>query len=321
MTESEVAARLLSLMTTPQLKSKPMKYNDRPHVYDDRRYELGIALKFTVQVIEATSRNNKDAVPSQPKDDVAIDIAVDGDTDRNVDGDPIDTFDMGCGGDVVTQDVESGIRYDERSYSEAGGRFGHNQVLDLLDHKADNGEIEWAYQLVASRVHPDENTAPRAGEIFEAVVIAYETLSDPQKCREFDLTVEETSGGQHHQALERNNSEEDKPGETACIGRCIYHFACPLAFFFVVGIPCIAGVLLAYSPLAGLTLFGCWALCHFLLALDDIYHFACPLAFFFVVGIPCIAGVLLAYSPLAGLTLFGCWALCHVWLGLDEILE
>jgi hypothetical protein len=107
-------------MTTQQLKSEPMKSNDPPHAYDDRWYEMGNALKSTMQVVEATSRNDdEDAVPSQPKDDVAIDIAVDVDTHRNVVGDPCDTSDMGRGGDVVTQDVANGIGNDERSYLEA----------------------------------------------------------------------------------------------------------------------------------------------------------------------------------------------------------
>jgi hypothetical protein len=115
MTESEVAARPLSSKTTQQLKSEPMKSIEPPHAYDDRWYEMGIALKSSMQVVEANSRNNdEDAVPSQPKDDVAIDIAVDGDTDRKVDGDPIDTSDMGRGGDFVIRHAGCRERYPER---------------------------------------------------------------------------------------------------------------------------------------------------------------------------------------------------------------
>ena len=101
-------------------------------------------------------------------DVVAIDVDLDGDNDRDVDGDPIDTSDMGRGGDVTMQGIENGIGNDGRTYIEAqssvvtlvlrakasGGQFSHYRVLDRSDHKANNSGIEWAYQMLASRVHP-----------------------------------------------------------------------------------------------------------------------------------------------------------------------
>jgi hypothetical protein len=48
-------------------------------------------------------------------DVVAIDVDLDGDNDRDVDGDPIDTSDMGRGGEAATQDIENSIGNDERS--------------------------------------------------------------------------------------------------------------------------------------------------------------------------------------------------------------
>ena len=167
MMKPEEVAWPMSSMTAQQQKLEPMKSNDPSFVFDCQD-NLEFSLKSTMQVVEGIIRNEEDVMPSPPRDDVTIDIELDDDTDRDVDDDPIDTSDMGRGGDVTMQGIENGIGNDGRTYIEAqssvvtlvlrakasGGQFSHYRVLDRSDHKADNSGIEWAYQMLASRVHP-----------------------------------------------------------------------------------------------------------------------------------------------------------------------
>jgi len=71
-----------------------------------------------------------------------------------------------------------------------GGRGAHYRVL-CVDSKCDEGALKKAYRKRALKLHPDKNTAPHADEAFKAVGLAYATLSDAQKRREYDLTGEE----------------------------------------------------------------------------------------------------------------------------------
>ena len=65
------------------------------------------------------------------------------------------------------------------------------ETLDLykilqLDKTASKEEIRVAYRKLVLKYHPDKNKADGAAEMFRAVQIAYDTLSDEQKRHNYD---------------------------------------------------------------------------------------------------------------------------------------
>ena len=128
------------------------------------------------------------------------------------------------------------IGTDGRSYTEAqscivasvlatkaaGGRWAHYRVMGISDNKADDAEIKRTYRQMALKLHPDKNSAPRADEAFKAVGNAYEMLSDPQKCRLYNMTSEEIFHRQHQRAAEAENSVQELPENLcdSCCGPC-----------------------------------------------------------------------------------------------------
>jgi DnaJ-class molecular chaperone len=61
------------------------------------------------------------------------------------------------------------------------------QVLGI-ERSAADGDVKRAYRKLARELHPDvTGDDPRATERFKEVTVAYETLSDPQRRRTYDL--------------------------------------------------------------------------------------------------------------------------------------
>lgn len=57
-----------------------------------------------------------------------------------------------------------------------------------VEKNASEGEIKRAYRKLARELHPDvTGDDPRATERFKEITVAYETLSDPQRRRSYDL--------------------------------------------------------------------------------------------------------------------------------------
>ena len=54
---------------------------------------------------------------------------------------------------------------------------------------ASNEDIKKAYRSLAMRHHPDRNTQTNAEARFNAIKLAYETLSDPQKRAEYNYSL------------------------------------------------------------------------------------------------------------------------------------
>jgi molecular chaperone DnaJ len=58
-----------------------------------------------------------------------------------------------------------------------------------LDRSASLGDVKRAYRRLARRYHPDVNPGDRTAEIqFRQILEAYETLSDPDRRRRYDVT-------------------------------------------------------------------------------------------------------------------------------------
>ena len=57
-----------------------------------------------------------------------------------------------------------------------------------VSEQANPAEIKKAYRSLSLRFHPDRNQEPDSSLKFQKINEAYETLSDPQKKREYDMT-------------------------------------------------------------------------------------------------------------------------------------
>ncbi|TDP78166.1 DnaJ-like protein [Aquabacterium commune] len=61
----------------------------------------------------------------------------------------------------------------------------HYSTLGVVP-SADPAVIKAAYRALAAIYHPDKNSSPDASEFIKAINIAYETLSNPEKRRQYD---------------------------------------------------------------------------------------------------------------------------------------
>ena len=56
-----------------------------------------------------------------------------------------------------------------------------------VSRNASGDEIKKAYLRLARELHPDTNDDPQAHEQFKLVNLAYETLRDPERRRQYDM--------------------------------------------------------------------------------------------------------------------------------------
>ena len=56
-----------------------------------------------------------------------------------------------------------------------------------VDAGSTESEIKSAYRKLARKYHPDVNNSTEAIEIFKEITQAYETLSDPDKRKKYDI--------------------------------------------------------------------------------------------------------------------------------------
>jgi DnaJ-class molecular chaperone len=64
-----------------------------------------------------------------------------------------------------------------------------NSFYDILGvpKNASETEIKKAYRTLSLKYHPDRNKTPEANELSAKINEAYETLSDPNKRKQYDL--------------------------------------------------------------------------------------------------------------------------------------
>lgn len=70
------------------------------------------------------------------------------------------------------------------------------QILNVSPDVA-QAEIKAAYREMAKKFHPDINREQGSEEIFKIIQEAYEVLSDPERRRQYDETLRQSSSARH----------------------------------------------------------------------------------------------------------------------------
>ncbi len=89
--------------------------------------------------------------------------------------------------DKKDEEGSSSSRY-ERKDPTSLNKYDCYSILGIT-HNANDEEIKRAYRRLALQYHPDRNKSPEATAIFTVIQMAYDTLIDPGKRRQYDLTI------------------------------------------------------------------------------------------------------------------------------------
>jgi hypothetical protein len=86
------------------------------------------------------------------------------------------------------KDEESSSSRYERKDPTNLNKYDCYSILGIT-HNANDEEIKRAYRRLALQYHPDRNRSPEATAIFTVIQIAYDTLIDPGRRRQYDSTI------------------------------------------------------------------------------------------------------------------------------------
>lgn len=114
-----------------------------------------------------------------------------------------------------------------------------------LTRNATQNEIKSAYRSLCLKYHPDKCKLQNATQMFQTIEEAYEVLTDEEKKRIFDSTLDEDSVNSNQQQTTSENDEEfeefvRKANRANARNKTVYNFS--YAFFILVIIAAVIAI-------------------------------------------------------------------------------